>query len=280
MCVRRGGLATPDAQAARSTMRTALVRPPSLALAEGERTFVQRAPLDAARALEQHQAYVALLVELGVVVRELAPLPEHPDGTFVEDTAVVLDELAVIARPGALSRRAETESVAAALARHRELVRVEAPCTLDGGDVLAMGQTILVGQSTRTNHAALKFLAHALLEHGYRVKAVEVSGALHLKTALSYLGPDTLLVQPAWIHAARIPPANVIEVDPREPFAANVLALGAAVVVPSAHPRTAERLAAHGFDVRTLDLSEFHKAEAGPTCLSLLFEDDRGSSSA
>ncbi len=248
----------------------ALVRRPPRALALGERTFVPARPVDAEVALLQHDGYVRSLVELGLEVRALPELEEHPDGAFVEDAAVVLDEIAVIARQGAESRRGETASVAQALEPLRELVHLEEPCTLDGGDVLRVGDTLLVGQSTRTNHAALRRLAHVVLEHGLLVKAVEVEGCLHLKTAATWLGDDFLLANPAWMNMARMPRLDVIEVDPREPFAANALAIDGVVLFPSSFPRTAERIASRGFEVKPLDLSEFLKAEAGPTCLSLL----------
>src|SRR6185369_6196514 len=154
----------------------------------------------------------ALLVELGCELVELPALAGYPDATFVEDTAVVLPDVAVITRPGAPERRGECASVAEVLARYRPLVTIDAPATLDGGDVMAVDRVLYVGQSARTNHAGLKQLAHAVLAHGYRVKAAEVRGALHLKSACTYLGRSTLLVNRAMISLARISGFELIDV--------------------------------------------------------------------
>lgn len=248
----------------------ALVRRPGPALVRCALTHLERQPIDCALALEQHRAYVAALEELGVRVEELPALDDAPDACFVEDPAVVLDEVAVVARPPSPSRRREVGSVEAALAPRRALVRIEEPATLEGGDVLVVEDTLYVGWSQRTNHAGLKALAHLLLPFGYRVKAVEVEGCLHLKTALARVGPRTLLANPAWIHAARIDGVELLPIDPSEPFAANALLAGDTVIYPSGFPRTEARLRARGIAVRTIPLSEFQKAEGGPSCLSLL----------
>jgi dimethylargininase len=250
----------------------ALVRKPGLELERCALTFKRREPIDVARAREQHAAYVAALERLGVQVQCLPRLPRSPDATFVEDTAVVFGELAVLARPGAEHRRAEVASVRAALAEYRPLLELAAPATLDGGDVLACDELVFVGQSKRTNHAALKTLAHALLDHGYLVKAVEVRASLHLKTAVTYLGEERLLAHRAWLPAGRMQGLEVVEVHPDEPFGANVLRLGETLLVSQSHPRTAETLDRLGYSVQPLELSELEKAEAGITCLGLVFE--------
>jgi dimethylargininase len=282
-------------------MDVAIVRKPTESLARCLLTHIERSSIDLARALEQHAAYTACLRELGCEIVELAPLPACPDAVFIEDTAVVLDDVAVIACPGAPSRRAECASVARELAKHRATVALAepaasdalpsldrtatlgglvpagghaplgGPATLDGGDVMAVDHTLYVGQSKRTNHAGLKALAHLVLEHGYRVKAVDVRGALHLKSACTHLGRGVLLVNRDWIAPERLAPLELVDVDPREPFAANSTRVGRRVVMSSAYPRTAERVERAGFDVYQVDLSEFHKAEAGATCLSLIF---------
>lgn len=253
-------------------MSIALVRPPGPDLARCVVTHVEREPIDVARARAQHAAYAEVLRAVGLRVIELPALVDAPDACFVEDPAVVLAEVAVIGRPALESRRAEVESVAAALAAHRELVRLEAPCTLEGGDVLAVGDTLYVGWSGRTNHAGLKALAHALLAHGYRVKAVEVRGCLHLKTALTRIGPRTLLVNPEWVHTGRIDGLELVAVDPSEPFAANGVLVGGTFVYPTGFPRTEAMLRARGVELALVELSELQKAEAGPSCLSLLVE--------
>jgi dimethylargininase len=254
----------------------ALTREPTPSLARCLLTHVDRAPIDGGLALAQHERYVECLREFGCAVVELAPLDDHPDATFVEDTAIVLCDVAVITRPGAPERRGECASVAEALARHRPLVHLTAPSTLDGGDVMSVGDVLYVGLSRRTNHAGLKELAHRVLEHGYRVKAVEVPGALHLKSACTSLGRSTLLVNRAWISLERLSAFELIDVDPSEPFAANALAIEGSVLMASEFPRTAERVARAGFDVRCVELGELHKAEAGVTCSSLIFDADTG----
>lgn len=251
----------------------AVVRRPGPALERCALTHLERRPIDLALALEQHAGYVAALEELGARVEELTPLDDAPDACFVEDPALVLDELAVVARPALATRRREVDSVAEALARHRELARLPEHATLEGGDVLAADDTLYVGWSERTNHAGLKALAHLLLPHGYRVKAVEVRGCLHLKTALARIGPRTLLANPAWIHTGRIDGLELVPIDPREPFAANALRVGETLLYPSGFPRTEALLRERGIALRVVELSEFQKAEGGPTCLSLFFRE-------
>jgi dimethylargininase len=249
----------------------ALVRPPGPELARCELTHLARAPIDTERAAEQHAAYAAALESLGVRVRRLTPLAAHPDACFLEDPALVLDDVAVLARPGVLSRRGEVAALAPVLAELRPLERIEGARTLEGGDVLEIDGVLYPGLSARTDHAGMKELAHRVLGWGLRVKAVDVRGALHLKTALTWLGDDVLLANPDWVDLTRMRGFRVLAVDPREPFGANVLKVGRRLVVSAAAPRTNELLVAQGHDVLPVELSEFHKAEAGPTCLSLLY---------
>lgn len=252
----------------------AITREPGDSFEACELSYIDREPVDAERARAQHRAYRDTLAELGVTVRHLPALAGHPDAVFVEDTALVLDEVAVILRPGAESRRGEVESVAEVLAEYRELLRLEAPGTLDGGDVVRIESTLYVGLSERTNHAGLKALAHLVLEHGYRVKAVPMRDCLHLKSAASYLGDDTLLYQSAWVDLESFSVARGIEVDPSEPHAANVLPVGGTLLVPAAAPRTAERLEAAGRNIRLVANDELAKAEGALTCQSLLFAEN------
>jgi dimethylargininase len=225
--------------------------------------------------MEEHAAYRSALAELGARVVHLPPLDDLPDAAFVEDAAVVLRDVAVITRPGAEARREECEPLATVLADAFALARIPPPAMLDGGDVLKIGDVLYVGQSTRTNHAGLKALAHLVLEHGYRVKAVSVRGALHLKTACTYLGRETLLANPSWADLARFAGFQVLEVDPTEPFAANALRIRDTLVMSSAYPRTLRRVESAGFEVRPVDISQFALAEAGVTCLSLVFDAPR-----
>ncbi len=250
----------------------AITRGVPATLARCELTFHRREPNDLGRAVAQHAAYVALLRALGVRVIELAPDPAFPDCCFVEDTAIVLDEVALLARPGAASRQGEVSAVGEALAGWRPLLRTEAPATLEGGDVLRLGRTLYAGRSVRTNDAGIARLRAVAEPLGYRVVPVLVTGCLHLKSAVTALAEDCVLANPGWIDAAALRGLELGEVAPDEPGAANVLRVGERVVVHSGFPRTAERLAARGGAVCPLDVSEFLKAEAALTCKSLLFE--------
>lgn len=250
----------------------ALVRRPAGDLSSHERTHVPATHVSLEAALEEHAAYCTALEGLGVEVRHLEPLPEHPDAAFVEDAALVLDELAVLPIAGAPSRRGESASVRAALAPLRPLVALEPPTTLDGGDVLRVDDTLYVGWSSRTNHAGLRALAHLVLEEGLRVKAVEVRAALHLKTAASDLGQDRLLVDPRHLNLERVRDHELLHVPPGEPQGANVLRIGEHVLLSDSAPRTAELLDSAGLTVHPLPLATFERMEAGPTCLSILVE--------
>ncbi len=251
--------------------RAALLRSPGAELAACELTHLAREPIDLDLALEQHRGLVAALTGLGVETEVLPPLAGLADAAFVEDTAVVLEEVAVLGRPGAASRQDEVQAIEATLAARRPLERIEAPHTLEGGDVLTIEDVLYVGLSERTSHGGMKALAHTLLGYGYRVKALYVRDCLHFKTACTHLGGESLLVNADWFDRDRLSEFEMVPVDPREPFGANVLRIGGTLVCSSAYPRTIERIQARSFDVRVVDISEFHKAEAGLTCLCLLF---------
>lgn len=252
-------------------MTIAIVRRPSASLAACQLSFVPREAIDLTLAHSQHAAYTAALREAGCRVLELPAEDALPDAVFVEDVALVLDEVAVMTRPGAPSRRAEGAAVAAALAPLRPLVRIEEPGTLDGGDVMRVGRTLYVGASARSNEAGTGQLREALAAHGYRVERVPMQGCLHLKSAVTALDDDTLLIQPQWVDPAHFAGFRLIEVDPQEPHAANTLRVGSTLIYPANFPRTAQRLRAAGYSVRTLDVFELQKAEGAVTCCSLVF---------
>lgn len=231
---------------------------------------MERVPISWSRATEQHHAYEQALVSLGCRVEQLSAQPTLPDSVFVEDTAVVVDECAVIARPGAPSRRDETPTVASALAAYRTLFTIEAPGTLDGGDVLRLGRRIYVGLSGRTNVDGARQLAAFLQPFDYSVESVVPTDCLHLKSAVSALPDGHLLLNPRWIDASAFAGAPWIEVDPAEPFAANVLCVGPSVLCSAAADRTRRLLEAQGYDVTAVDASELAKAEAGVTCCSII----------
>lgn len=249
----------------------AITRDVSPDLARCELTHLARESIDAARAAAQHAAYERVLVQLGCSVHRLGCGPDIPDSVFVEDTAVVLDEMAVIMRPGAVSRRGETALVADALRPHRSLARIEPPGTMDGGDVLQVGRTIFVGCSGRTNASGVAQLTDLLTPHGYRVRAVTVHGCLHLKSAVTAASHEALLINRDWITGDELEPFELIDVDPAEPGAANVARVGGRLLSAAAYPRTRRRLEHRGFSVTSVDLSEIAKAEGAVTCCSVIF---------
>jgi len=252
--------------------RVAVTRGVSPAIVRCELVHLARSPIDVAAAGRQHRGYVDALQTLGCRVQELPADPELADSVFVEDTAVVLDEVAVITRPGAPSRRPEAGPIALALAPYRPLVRIESPGTVDGGDVLRIGRTLYVGLSGRSNQAAIDQLAAALAPYRYDVRGVAVSGCLHLKSAVTTIGDDTVLVDPEWVDPAVFSGTRAIAIDPRERGAANALRIGERVIYPASFPATRRRLEAAGVDVVEVDVSELQKAEGAVTCCSLVFE--------
>jgi dimethylargininase len=253
-------------------MTVAITRHVSPRLAECELTCIDAQPIDLARARAQHAAYVRVLADLGCEVIELPAEPELPDSVFVEDTAVVLPEVAVVTRPGADSRQPETASIARVLARFRPLVRIEAPATLDGGDVLVMGKAIFVGRSTRSDGQAIEQLRTLLGPFGYTVSGVPLRGCLHLKSAVTRVDDETVLINGDWVDPAHFPGFRLIAVDAAEPHAANALPLNGRVVFPDAFPRTRAKLERHGCGIAAVALDELAKAEGAVTCCSLVVD--------
>jgi dimethylargininase len=251
----------------------AFVRKPTASLESCELTHLERMPIDVARAEGQHAVYVAALGELGAEIEWLPSLPRHPDAVFVEDTAIVLPELAVITRPGAETRRGEVLSVANALSRYRSLAWIEAPATLDGGDVLVIGRTVFVGLSSRTNADAVAALRAIVDPHRYEVVPVPIRRSLHLKSACTFIPPVTVVANRAWIDPAIFGGMNIIATHDSEPAAACTLTLADCTIVQASAPRTAERLRSAGVKTRAIDISELQKAEAGLTCMSLIVPD-------
>jgi dimethylargininase len=251
---------------------TAITRKVSPNLASCQLEYLKREPIDVARAEAQHRNYEAALERLGVRVVSLPTERDLPDCVFVEDPALVLDEIAIITRMGAESRRGESESLAAALARFRPVVRMREPATLEGGDVVRMGQTLYVGLSRRTNAEGARQLAEIVEPHGYRVVPVNVTGCLHLKSACCAVSDDTVLASRALFDSSAFD-CKVIDVPAEESAAADVLRIGNTVLIPASFPRTARLLEKSGFQIEALDVSELQKAEAGVTCMSLVFED-------
>jgi dimethylargininase len=238
-----------------------------------ELTHQARVPIDLTRAREQHAAYELMLRAAKVRVESQPPLEQHPDSVFVEDTAIVLDELAIITRPGVASRRGETDHIAPVLERYRPLVHINAPGTLEGGDVLRLGKRLLVGETLRTNKHGIEQLSAAVGPYGYTVEAIQVDHALHLKSACAALDEDTVLANPAWIDIGVLDVKRVLCVSPNEPAAANILKIEDTIVVSAAYPETTAMLKRAGYNTKSIVVSELHKAEAGLTCMSLLITD-------
>ena len=257
-------------------MRIALTRRVSASLGQCELTHLDRQRIDIEWARAQHGQYEKALAALGCQIVRLPEEPDLPDAVFVEDAAVVLDELAIIARPGAASRRPEIWSVVRALRRYRHLVTIESPGTLDGGDVLCVGRTLYVGLSRRRNRDAIERLRAVLASYGYHVQGVPVQGCLHLKSAVTQVAESVLLINAAWVDAAAFGGLDLVLVDLSEPYAANALLIDGTVLYAAAYPRTRKRLEERGIGVHTVDVSELAKAEGAVTCCSLVFSDCGG----
>ena len=252
-------------------MLTAITRDVSASINDCELSFHAREPIDVAKAIAQHKAYRDCLVDLGVRVVSLPAEPELPDAVFVEDPAVVVDEVAVISIMGVPSRRPEARSLADALSRYRPITFLVDPATLDGGDVLRIDRFVFAGLSRRTNRQGVTQLDDILRSYGYQVQPVELRGCLHLKSACSYIGHDTILLNRSWVDAERFRGFQLLDVPDEEPAAANALLIKEVVIIPASFPKTRALLEQRGFRVRTIDLSELQKAEAGVSCGSLIF---------
>lgn len=250
----------------------AFTREVSPTIVQCELTHLERVPIDLDAARAQHHAYEALLRSLGCAVRRVEAAPDHPDAVFIEDTAAVFDELAVITRPGAESRRAETVAVEAALAGLRPIDHIAPPGTLDGGDVLVVGRSVFVGRTARTNDEGIAQLRMLLAPFGYTVEGIAVTGCLHLKSAVTAVDFDTVLLNPEWVSPADFARGRAEAVDPREPTGANVLRIGDQLVYGASYPRTQGRLERLGYTLHTVDASELAKAEGAVTCCSLVLK--------
>jgi dimethylargininase len=254
-------------------MQIAITRGVSAAMAACELTHLERQSIGLDRARAQHRAYEAALSRAGCRVESLPALDDLPDSVFVEDVAIVLDEIAIVTRPGATSRRPETGHIAPVLANYRRVTFIREPGTLDGGDVLRLGRRIFAGLSGRSDEPGIEQLRAVVWPYGYTVTAVPVSGCLHLKSAVTEAAPGVVLTNPGWVDAAAFGNVRVIEVDPGEPYAANGLLVGGRLIYPASFPRTRQRLDSSGILVETVDVSELQKAEGAVTCCSLVFSE-------
>jgi len=261
-------------------MRYALVREISDRLSECELTHLQRTPIDLDRARAQHAAYCGLLKKLGCHIITLSASDELPDCVFIEDAALVLDELAIMTRPGAESRRGEIATVEDALAPHRRIERIIAPGTLEGGDVIVHDKVIYIGRSSRTNAAGIDQLAGLVQREGYTVRPVAMSGCLHLKSGATLVTagepgdpshPGAVLINRDWVDPNAFKGPELIDVHPEEPRAACAVLIGDTVIHAASFAGTRAIMAQRGIDVHTIEYDELAKAEAGVTCCSIVF---------
>ena len=233
-----------------------------------------RPEIDVAAARRQHHAYREALTAGGFRVRAVAADEAHPDSPFIEDTAVVIADRALITRPGHRSRRGERAGVAAALEPLVSLTHLEGPATLDGGDVLQVGRTVFVGRSARTNSDGIAALDRFAVAAGRSVVPVEVAGVLHLKSAVTALDANTVLAAEAMAGSPAFADVRVLPAPPGDPEAANVVRLpDGRLLVAAHHDATAVLLEAEGYGVARCDVSQFAKAGGGLTCLSLRLRD-------
>ena len=253
-------------------MKLALTHTVPTHFAHAKTTFIKRKPINKALAERQHEAYCQTLEKHGFKVKKLSANAAHPDACFVEDNAVVVDELAVITSMGTESRRDEPQAIAAELALYRELAHIKPPAKLEGGDVLCVGKKLYVGLSGRTNAEGVVALTQILKPYGYEVIPVEVNGCLHLKTACTALDDETLLLNPHYVTPTTFKGYKLLYVPESEPLAANTLRLGETILLAAGFLETLELVARHHAHVETLDISEFQKMEAGLTCMSIFFQ--------
>ena len=251
-------------------MLFAITRELNVDIGNCELTFLPRVSIDTDLATQQHQQYQAVLSSLGCELVTIPAEPKSADSVFIEDSAIVLDEIAVLCRPGVESRRPEIEGVAGILKKYRTIEAIQSPGTLDGGDLLRVGKVILAGLSTRSNQHGIEQLRGIVANFGYSVQAIEVSKCLHLKSAVCEVAPGTLLINPDWISRDAIAGWELIDVDRDEAHGANALLVEQNVIYPSSFPRTMEKLLERGIDVIPVDLSELQKAEGAVTCCSLI----------
>lgn len=253
-------------------MVVAITRAVSSRFNECEITHIDRTPIDINIARQQHHEYIQALSKIGCQVIELPEERDMPDSVFVEDTAFILPEVAVITRPGADSRKPETESIIQALSSYRPLVHVTAPATVDGGDVLVLGKNIYIGMSTRSTMEAVIQLQNLLDHYGYQVTGVALTDCLHLKTAVTRVDVKTLLINKKWVDPEHFTGCELIEVDASEPFGANCLPVNDAIIYAATFPETQKKLEKKGFKIINVNLDELAKAEGAVTCCSLIIE--------
>ena len=248
--------------------KTAIVCRPTRTFAAGITTSQLGLP-DYEKALEQHQSYCAALQQCGLELQYIDPDERYPDGCFVEDTAIVTEKLAILCRPGANSRRGEVTAMEEILAQYRPLSSISSPGTVDGGDILRVNKHFYIGRSRRTNEDGTRQLAAILKEYGFTSSEIPVSSVLHLKTGVTLMDRDNYISIDEF--AKQFANHNVIQVDRKEAYAANCLLINGTVLVPAGFPKVKQQVAALGYPIIEVDISEFRKMDGGLTCLSVIF---------
>lgn len=249
----------------------AIARKPCENFARGLTTTVSSEPADYGLMLKQHEAYLAALSAAGLEVIVLDPQPDYPDAHFVEDTAVVAAAVAVITIPGADARQGEEESIIPVLADFRKIERIRAPGTVDGGDVLQVGNHFFIGISQRTNPAGAEQLGQILQRYGHTWTTVPVGAGLHFKSSVNYVGRNTLLVTPDFAGKEQLKRYDQIVLDRAETYAANTLLVNEHLLIPAGYPKTQQQLERLGLKMVELEISEVRKMDGGLTCMSLRF---------
>ena len=251
-------------------MLTAITREVNAAIGNCALTFLPRVKIDTGLVSQQHQQYQTVLSSLGCEVVTVPTEPTLADSVFIEDTAIVLDEIAVMCRPGVESRRPEVAGVEGILRNYRTIASIQPPGTLDGGDLLRIGKVIYAGLSTRSNESGIEQLCSIVAGYGYSVKTIEITKCLHLKSAVSEVASGSLLINSDWINSSAFGDCELIDIDREEAHAANALLMGRHVIYRSSFPRTMKKLVARGIEVIPVDMSELQKAEGAATCCSLI----------
>lgn len=261
----------------KTTNLQAIVRRPCPEIAQCALTYIERSPIHFETLKEQHRHYCETLKKLGLSVKVLPEDSSHPDSVFVEDPAVIFDEMAFLNRLGVPSRQGETLSLREHLSPYRSTHQITPPGTLEGGDVLQVDRKVFVGISKRTNLEAIEQIQIQLKSYDYEVIPLELKECLHLKTACTYIGQQTFILNPQWVRkdffCSAFPQYKALTVHPSEPFAANTIKVGHTLITSASAPQTNQSLIAKGFSIQTLDISEVEKAEGGLTCLSLIFKE-------
>ncbi|MBW2478957.1 MAG: amidinotransferase [Deltaproteobacteria bacterium] len=249
----------------------AIARKPGPNFDQGITTAVNASPPDYETLVSQHETYLATLRSIGLSVVLLDALPDHPDAYFVEDTAVVTADVAIITNPGADARKGEEETIAAVLAQYRKTEKIRPPGTVDGGDVLQVGSHFFIGLSERTNHEGAGQLSRILTRYGYTYTVVPVGEGLHFKSGVNYVGKNTLLITEDFVDNDQLEGYDTIVVNRDESYAANTLFINGRLLVPRGYPDTRKKLETLGFDIIELDTSEVRKMDGGLTCMSIRF---------